>query len=234
MTTRFPSGINNAENMTTLSNMPQPDPVRMQTLFDDFVGELSATKWLVVETQAGATQAAIAGAGGRILLTNSAAIGDVNGLASPLAVFRFTAGKKFYAKCRVFVSDVTNVTFSIGFSNAPGTFPPANAAFVTKSGTTLTLTNINTSVAVANVQQDASGLAASQFFTLGMEYDGYSLNMYYGQESTLNPAPDRKIMSIDAPNLQTGVDLSAFVSMRNVNAVANTATLDYAMFAMER
>lgn len=235
MTTRFTSGVNNAENMTSLSNMPQPDPTRLYEVFDDFMGTLSTLVWTVVETQAGATQAQAAGAGGRLLLTNTATIADVNALATPLASFRLVAGKRFYAKVRVAVSDVANVNITFGFGNAATTLLPANGVYVSKIGTSITVNNANTSVVTSSTAfVDASGLAATQFCTLGLEYDGRSINVYYGQESTSFPAPDRKIGSVDAPNFNTGVDLLFFVGMKNVNAVANTATLDYAYAAMER
>lgn len=234
MTTRFPSGLNNADNMTALSNMPQPDPTKLYGVFDDFMTTLLTSDWTVVETQAGATQANAAGSGGRLLLTNSATIADVNALSTVLASFRFVAGKRFYAKCRVLVSDVTNVNITMGFGNAATTLLPANGAYVTKVGTTVSVTNANTSVLTSASFVDDSGLAAAQFFTLGLEYDGKSLGVYYGQESTANARPDRKVASVDAPNLNTGVDLLFFIGMKNVNAAANTATLDYAYAAMER
>jgi hypothetical protein len=162
MTTRFPSGINNADNMTALSNMPQPDPTKLYGVFDDFITTLLTSDWTVVETQAGATQANAAGAGGRLLLTNSATIADVNGLSTVLASFRFVAGKRFYAKCRVLVSDVTNVNITMGFGNAATTLLPANGAYVTKVGTTVSVINANTSVLTASSFVDDSGLAAAQ------------------------------------------------------------------------
>lgn len=230
MTTRWPSGINNADAYSALSNMPQPDPSKMQSIWDDF-NFLDAAAWTVVETQAGATQAGTAGAGGLILFTNSAAIADINAFTTPLAGFRLVAGKRFFAKCRCTVSDVTNVNVTFGLGNVATLLTPANGIYATKVGTAVSVTNANTSVLTAASYTDTSGLAAATFFTMGIEYDGKSLNLYYGIGSTL---AERKVASIDAPNLNTGVDLLFFWGMKNVNAVANTATLDYLQAAMER
>lgn len=234
MTTRFPAGINNADNMSTLSNMPAMDPSKLYGVFDDFMGTLSTLTWTVVETQAGATQAQAAGGGGRVLLTNSAAIGDVNALATPLASYRIVPGKRFYAKMRALVSDVTNVILHMGFEVSSATLLPANGVYVTKTGTSIVLTNANASTLTTAVFADASGLLLNEFCTLGIEYDGKNVNVYYGSDAAAGPLPDRKVASIETPNFNTGVDLLFVVGMKNVNAVANTATLDYAFGAMER
>lgn len=233
MTTRFPAGFNNAANGSTLTNMGAPDPFKFQTLADDF-NIFTATDWAVVETQAGATQAGAAGSGGRILLTNTAVAADVNALTSQVASFRFVAGKRFFAKMRCFVSDVANVTMAMGFGNTITTLLPTIGAYVQKTGTAVSVNQANAGLTTATFT-DTSGLAASQFFTLGMEFDGKSLNLYYGQEST-TPTQDAKVASISGTslNLNTATDLVAFFGMKNVNAIANTATIDYVMFAIER
>lgn len=224
MTTRFPAGINNADNMSTLSNYGAPDPFKFQEVSDDFEF-FNTSAWTVVETQAGATQAAAAGAGGRVLFTNSATIADVNAITTNLAIFQLVAGKRVFAKCRMSVSDITNVSLTFGFGDTAAALNPANGIYIQKVGTTYTLVNENTSVQTTSAFVDTSGLTAGTFFTLGIELDNKSLNMYFN---------DRKVASIDAPNLNTVPNLLGFWGMQNVNAVANTATLDYLMFAVER
>lgn len=234
MPTRFPSGFNNADSMSTLSNADVPDPSKNYIVFDDFTS-LSATDWLVVETQAGATQAVGPGMGGRVVLTNvGGAIGDVNALTTPVASFRITLGKKFFAKMRASVSDVTNTILHMGFEVASATLLPANGVYVTKTGTAVTVTNANASALTSATFTDPSVLLLNQFCTLGLEYDGKSVNLYYGSESLTAPLPDRKVASIDAPNFNTAVDVLFVVGIKNVNAAANVGNIDYALAVMER
>lgn len=233
MTTRFPAGLSNAAPYSTYFNAPVIDETKFQQVTDDFAF-FNSSAWTVVETQAAATQAGTAGAGGLLLLTNSAAIADVNAVTSPVAQFRLIAGKRFFAKCRMTVSDITNTTIFFGLGNAATTLAPANGIYITKTGTTVSINNANASTVTTASFTDPSGLTAGVYATFGIEYDGKSLNLYYGTEVVATPLAERKIASIDAPNLNTGVDLLAIVGIKNVNAVANTGTIDYVQFSQER
>lgn len=228
MTTRFPSGVNNAANMSTLSNMGQMDPTRFQTLFNDF-NDFTATDWAIVETQAGATQALAAGAGGQLLLTNSAAAADVNAITSPVASFRFDAGKRFFAKARISLSDVANVGITFGFGNTAAGLNPANGVYLNKAANAQTTTiNVENTSVVASGTLNGPGVWANGVFrTLGFEYDPRTLEV----RAYLD---DIQVGGVSAATLNTSVDMVAFIGMSNNNTVANTATLDYVLWAIER
>lgn len=227
-TTRFPSGVTNVAQESALGNMGQPDPSKFQTVFDDFAS-LDATSWTVVETQAGATQAAAAGGGGLIALVNSAAIGDVNGFSTNLAIFALTAGKRFFAKARMSVADVANSNFFLGFGDTAAGLNPANGVYLQKTaaaGGTLSvvseLASVQTVASVTGVNAEMTGGVAT---VIGLEYDGRGTITGY-----LN---DRKIVSLPVSSIP-GTGMLGIWGYSNVNAFANTASLDYLLFAVER
>lgn len=228
MTTRFTSGINNSLNGSTLCNMGQPDPTRFHTLFDDF-NSFNATDYAIVETQAGATQALAAGAGGLLLLTNSAAASDVNAITSAVASFRFDAGKRFFAKARISVSDVANVGLTFGFGNTAAGLNPANGVYLTKAqaAQTTTINVENTSVVASTTLSSVNSWANNTFRTIGFEYDPR-------QNEVRAYLDDVPAGSVSAATLNTGVDMVFFIGMINNNTVANTASVDYIFCALER
>ena len=105
---RSPNGVNNAARPSTLQDAGLLDPSKYIVDFEDF-HNYAAGDWTVTETQAGATQALSSanGAGGVMLLTNSAADNDVNQLQRAVESFKFVSGKQTWFKCRFKVSDVT-------------------------------------------------------------------------------------------------------------------------------
>jgi hypothetical protein len=114
--TRLPDGVNNSRLDTIFSSMPFLDPTKFHTFDDDFDYFLAAD-WTVTETQAGATQALIAGDGGLLSLVNSAADNDVNQIQKLPAAFLPTIGKRLFMKCRVSVSDLTQSDLAVGLIN---------------------------------------------------------------------------------------------------------------------
>src|SRR6187402_2458340 len=173
MTTRFPAGVNNATNDSTLSNYSAPDPGRNAQLFDDFFALTVPGVWTQVETQAGATQSVAPGGGGLVALVNTAAIGDYCGLGSTTAVYNLDVSKKAFGKARFSISDNANVNFAMAFGEQAQSAAPTNGLVVRRTAGVYVIENKVGGV-VTNTASlaDPGTFATSVQNTLGLEYDG--------------------------------------------------------------
>ncbi len=232
--TRFQNGINNAPRWTNdiFNSLPTVDDTRMQQFFDDFM-DFVPTAWTVTETQAGATQAPAAGAGGLLLLTNSAANNDVNQIQTNAGSFLPVAGKKTFMKCRFQLSDVLLSAFAIGIQtvSADGTVL-ANALdgiFFLKASAAATIDiYVRQANAGANsVNATVATLVNATDVELGAFYDGVDRVYYSVNGAVLG------YVTVSSAILPNAV-MAPIISLKNGEAVAKTATVDYLFVAQER
>ena len=119
MSTHFSSGVTNVSAQDQMAQLRQLDPSQYYNQNFDFF-EYTAAEWVVTETQSGATQAIIDGAGGLLALTNTTGASDANQIqwcgnaaAARLTTY-FDSSKDFIMKARFKVSDATNTGILIG------------------------------------------------------------------------------------------------------------------------
>lgn len=226
--TRFPKGINNALPTETLNNLASPDPTKLYTDFDDFNTYL-ATDWTITTTGTG-TRALGAGAGGLLVVTNSAALNDANFYQRTVASFVPTANKRTFFKARFKVDDATAAVVQMGLILTDTTpldatdgiyFLKANGstaiqAFVRKDATTGSTTNSNIGTLVNDT-----------YITLGFEYNGKDAVLFYVDDAMVARLSASSTYLPDAA-------LALSFGVSNGTAVARAMTLDYIFGASER
>ncbi|MCV9940913.1 hypothetical protein OIU35_31570 [Boseaceae bacterium BT-24-1] len=225
-TTNFIDGVTNVAEGSALGTFIMPDPTSAHVVFDDF-DTYTAADWTVTETQAGATQAIVAGDGGLIALVNSAANADINAIALANLTFNLSDGKAFWAKARLKVDDITNSDILFGLVDTMTAFNPANGVYLFKAAAAATMRlSLEKASAVTNTAFAAPG-ASDTFATIGISYDpdagvvsAYLNDVVVLRQSTLTNMPI--------------VDLTLAVGVRNGTAAARTLTVDYVMAAKQR
>lgn len=229
--TRLPYGIVNVGPDVLTSSLKKMDPLLYQDFMDDF-NDFVPTAWTVTETQAGATQANTAGAGGLLLLTNSAANNDVNQIQKPAGSFLPVAGKRTFMRCRFQLSDVLASAFVIGFTtvsaDATVLANSLDGIFFRKPAADATISlycrQDNTT---GSVSAEITDLVNATMIELGFTYDGGD-RLYY----EINGAVQGfiTVSAATLPNLAG----APVISLKNGEAVAKTATADYLWIAQER
>lgn len=231
--TRFPNGFNNLPVSALFNALKVPSPLTYHQLMEDF-NEFIPTGWTVTETQGGATQATAAGDGGVLLLTNSAADNDINQIQKAFGSFLPVVGKQFFLACRFQLSDATQSDFAIGIQlvNVDGTTlaTATDGIFFLKADDAATVTlyvRKNNAAGSANSGAIATLVDATDV-RLACYYDGIS-RLYY----SVNGSPTGYIDNVDAAFLPDVV-CAPVISLKNGEAVAKTATVDYLFVAQER
>lgn len=230
--TRFPNGATNVAVDSIFNSLKEDFPLCYTRFVDDFL-DFVPTAWTVTETQAGATQATAAGAGGVLLLTNSAADNDINQIQKNFGSFLPIVGKKFFLDCQFQLSDATQSDFAIGIQlvNADGTTlaTATDGIFFLKADDAATVTlysrqdNATGSVnsgAIATVVA-ATDIRLSAFFD-GVDRLYYAVNGAIGGYVTVSAA------------LLPNVVCAPIISLKNGEAVAKTATVNYLYVAQEK
>jgi len=231
--TRFPNGVNDSsENNIWGGGMPFLDPRKYHQFLEDFDYFL-ASDWTITETQAGATQALMAGDGGLLLLTNSAADNDVNQVQKVPAAFLPPTGKRFFMNARFQLSDVIESDFAIGIqvANADGT-----DLAVALDGIFFLKVDGAATIALYCRQDNTTGtvnsgaiatLVNATVVDLSCFYDGGD-RMYYAVNG--NTLGFITVGSGFLPN----VVCAPIASLKNGEAVAKTATVDRLFAIQER
>lgn len=235
--TRFPSGLTNVTEQHPFGYYPNVDALKSHQYVNDF-DNFTAANWTITKTGTGTT-AIIAGDGGLLALTNTAASGDLIELQLPFATYSFTAGRRMIYKALVQVDDATNAEFFLGLQN---TNTDATAAtdgayfhkasggtsidFVTVSGSTVT-----TIAAVATMT--AATLTSLAFF-----YDGKSeIRIYYNSNQVSTQptiaAPLGYTLNNPTTALPTG-NMNITTMIKNGTAAARTLTVDAIEVMKER
>jgi hypothetical protein len=231
--TRFPNGLTNVAVDNIFNALKSPDPTIYTRFFDDFF-DFVPTAWTVTETQAGATQATAAFSGGALALVNSAADNDINQVQKNFGSFLPVVGKKFFMKCRFQLSDATQTDLAIGIQivNADGTTlaTATDGIFFLKADDAATVAlyvRKDNAAGSANSGAIATVVAATNI-ELACFYDGID-RLYYAVNGVIGGYID----AVTATFLPD-VACAPIISLKNGEAVAKTATVDYLFIAQEK
>jgi hypothetical protein len=231
--TRFQGGINTSPDGTIWGgSMPYIDPTPFHEFFEDF-DYFTAANWTVTETQAGATQALLDGNNGLLLLTNSAGAADINQVQKIGESYLPVVGKKFFMKARFAISDATLSAFAIGIqvANADGT-----ALATALDGIFFLKATAAATIALYSRQDNTTGsvnsgaiatVVAATMMEVACFFDGVD-RLYYSVNGTVTG-----YITVSAA-LLPNTECAPIISLKNGEAVAKTATVDYLMFAQER
>lgn len=230
--TRFPSGVTNKpENDIWGGGMPFPDAFRAFHAYVEDFDYFLAADWTVTETQAGATQALLAGNNGLLALVNSAADDDVNQIQKIAASFLPIVGKRLFLAARFMLDDVTQSDFAIGLINAS-----ADATVLANSvdGIFFLKADDAATVTLYSRQDNTTGsvnsgaiatLVNATMVELACYYDGGD-RIYYAVNGTVGGYIT--VSSALLPN----ANVTPTFALKNGSAAARTATVDY-MFAFQ-
>ena len=116
MPTRFPSGLNNSNKNSALSNLTTPDPTKVFTYFQDFNNYVAAEWTLTQVAGTGTCGSVVADPFGSVVVTNSGADNDETQLLAPNTAFTLSSGKKAWFKTRIKVSDATESDWLVGLA----------------------------------------------------------------------------------------------------------------------
>lgn len=206
-------------------NFGNPDPAWWNVDFDDFTMRYASADWTVTLVGTG-TNARVAGNGGLLALTNSAAGADSTSIQRPVAAFRPVTGLPVCGAFRFQVDNAANADVVVGLHNAdttPFSDPTDGLWFKKSAGATFSFI-----VSKASTQSVASAIATpadATFISLEFAYDG--VNVFYGVNGVI-------VGSLTGVNLPNTVDLAPSLAVRNNTAVARTLTVDYFMCAQYR
>ena len=245
--TRSKNGISTADNPgSPLWSMPNPDPTRLVSFFEDFcsgattfpiattgLAAASAGGWTITVTEAGAGDAASAFSGetgGALTLTCDAADNDNIFVQKKPAAFTLAAGKKAFFKARFKVSDATQSDFVIGLQVIDTTpLAVTDGIYFQKDDGDAQL-DVYCQKDASTGQTSATNIATiadSTYLTVGWYYDGISSVRYYVNDvhkGTLDGS------STYLPDTVLAVSFG----IQNGEAVAKVMTVDYIIAAVER
>ena len=232
LSTRFPNGVVNRTAQHPFFNLIVPDLLTLQYERQDF-NQYVAADWTVTETQAAATQALTAGAGGLILLTNSGANNDVNQIQKNPANFAFTSGKRAWVGARFQLSDATNSAFAVGLQNV-------SADGTVLSNATDGLFFLKPTAAAALVgyfrQDNSTGSANSATLATLADATSVTVEAYWdGKTSVIFGVNGVVVDQIDVTSsMIPNANLALVACVKNGAVAAKTATIDYLFAAVER
>jgi hypothetical protein len=228
---RFPDGVSTTSESDIFASLPQSDPTKLHTVWDDF-DTYTAGNWVVTNTGA-ATEALTAGDGGLILLTNSAGDDDVCSLQSLVANFAMASGKKAWFKSRLKVSDATQIDFMVGLvivDTSPFASAPTDGIYFRKDdGDTNLDFSVRKDATTGNNEATAiATVVADTYMELAWYYDGVS-KVFYAVDGVVKG-------SLDASStyLPDAANLAVTIALQNGEAVAKTMTVDYVFASKAR
>jgi hypothetical protein len=227
-TTRLPSGVNTEATSSLFANFPLPRDSSLIEYFNDFF-TYTTNRWVVTETQAGATQALTAGSGGWLLLTNSAADDDLVALQKTPAMLDLSATKQAWFSSRFKVSDATQSDVVIGMQVVDTTpLDVTDGIYFLKADGAATV-NIVCRKDATTGSTSASAIAtmvSDTFIQLDWYYDGAGY-LFYAVNGTVGGS-----LSVASYFPDTTVTVS--FGIQNGEAVAKTMTVDWVGVWQER
>lgn len=228
--TRFPGGINTTWPHWAMAMMGQPDPTRFITDFDDFI-TYTATDWLITTVGTG-TRALVAGHGGLLAVTNSAAAPDANYYQRATGDFLPAAGKRIFFKTRLKVDNATLADIQVGLINADSTPLDATDGFwIRKAAGATTLSAVvrrdatTGSSSIANI----GTMADDTFIELAFHYDGKQETEFF-----VNNVRMGSVTGILPTTFLPDTLLTNSFGILNGSAAARALTVDYVLAAQER
>lgn len=171
--TRFKFGLNNLPKTHPLANLPVPFAQYSHNYQNDF-DQYVAGDWTVAAVGAG-TSALVAGNGGILALTTTAAATDSVSITKTPAAFAITAGYQAGFACRLQIDSMAqNSTWQIGMQAGGTAFAPVDGIFFTKAAAATTLVgNVRKAGTVSTVSMGAGlVLATATYVVVGWYYDG--------------------------------------------------------------
>lgn len=229
ITTRFPNGFTNVSETHGAADYKAQWPFKYHAYTNDF-DAFAAGDWVVSETQAGATQALVAGNGGLLALVNSAANNDLNSIQSLVATFALDPTKDVLVSTRVQVDDATLAAMLVGLAivdASPIASAPSDGVWFGKAAGVTTLTfNVSKASVVSSVNIGTMVSATmveltAQWNAVTAEWLIYVNNAQAGRISG----------STNFPNTQ---NLAVTIAVANGSGVARTLTCDWIMAAAAR
>jgi len=227
-TTRLPSGVNTEATSSLFANFPLPRDSSLIEYFNDFF-TYTTNRWVVTETQAGATQALTAGSGGWLLLTNSAADDDLVAVQKTPAMLDLSATKQTWFSSRFKVSDATQSDVVIGMQVVDTTpLDVTDGIYFLKADGAATVDVICRKDASTGSTSAASiaTLTSDTFVQLDWYYDGAGY-LFYAINGTVSGS-----LSVASYFPNTTVTVS--FAIQNGEAVAKTMTVDWVGVWQER
>lgn len=226
--TRFPNGVNNQALDTIFSSLPFSPPVDFYQYLEDFM-TYAAAEWTVTETQAGATQALTDGAGGQLLITNSAADDDAVTMQKVGEAFLPVVGKLFAARLRFKVSDATQSDLLVGLAITDTTpLDATDGIYVTKADGSTALNLIVRKDATTGSESLALGnMANDTFIIVDLFYDGGDRLYAAVNGSVVGYLPYTTAYIPDT-------EITPTIALVNGEAAAKTLTVDLLWFAQQR
>lgn len=233
MGTHFSSGVTNVSRDDQMGLLRQPDPsVYYNQLFDFF--DYTAAQWIVTETQAGATQAVIDGAGGLLALTNTTGATDANQIqwcgsaaAAKLTTY-MVSGKDLIMKARFKVSDATNTAVVIGAATVDtslaASLPTDGIYFYKASAATSLIASVR--VAGASSSITLGNMANDTFVVASLVYSA-------GDDKWTGWLDGNQTGTISGPtNPSNGLCTS--IALLNASGSAHVLTVDYLNIMVQR
>lgn len=228
--TRLPAGLSTAALDSIFSSFPNPDPTIFHIYDEDF-DYFTAANWTVTETQAGATQALIAGDNGVLSLVNSAADDDVNQIQKLPASFLPVLGKRFFMKARFSISDLVQSDVAIGIINVSADATvlanSVDGIFFLKADDANSLSFFVRKDNAAGSVTSVVGALVAGFNEVACYYDGGD-RVYFSLNGVMVGA-----LTVTAANFPDAIGTVTF-STKNGAAAAVTGNCDRFFIAQER
>lgn len=225
-TTRVPNGLSTASLGTALQDLIIPSPVSVQPFFNDFM-VYAAGDWTVTETNASATEALTAGAGGLLLITNTATFADIAQIQGVAASFALDSTKPFWIQTRFKTNNAGTNAINIGLQDTNTDATNANGIYFNKANNSGSLVAIMGNNSTSTTSSSIGTLSGNTFVTLGLAYDPRSqvTSLY------LNDVIAGSITAIT--NFPTA-NLGPVISMKQGTNTASTMTIDYLLCVQPR
>lgn len=234
MGTHFSSGVTNVSGNDQLAILRTMDPtVYYEQNFDFF--SYASGEWILTETQAGATQAIIDGAGGLLALTNTTGASDANQIqwcgnaaAAKLTTY-WDSSKDLVMKARFKVSDATNTGILIGAAtvdtSAVASLPTDGLYFYKASAATSLIASTrkagtSSSITLGSMANDTYVIVSLVYSGQNGVWDGWFNGTKIGSITTTTNSPTN--------------GLCTTIALLNATGVAHVLTVDYLNLMVQR
>lgn len=231
--TRFGIGLNNLPDNAIFANFNLPDRSVVHSFLEDFDLFL-ATMWTVggVGTP---TRALVAGDGGLLSISNSAADNDNSWVQGSIG-YTTVLGKRIFFRARASCDDAVQSDLVLGLQIAVAAnnfLTPVNGIFFRKDDDAATIALVSRAASVETTSGVIGTIVTSQQFEVAFAFDGTSNTIAAAfQANTANgPAP---IVAIITPAALPSVAMGVVAGCQNGTAAIRTMLLDQIFASKER